>query len=73
MSKYSYFAVVVNHDTGMAFVDDGMIAEYTDGSIYNDDACQWEYPEQGSETAQKDYKFWRDLEGAVEILNHNRA
>ena len=43
MTKYSYYAVVLNHDTGKFFVDEDFIAETMNGVIYDHETGGWEF------------------------------
>lgn len=43
MAKYSYYTVVLNHETGKFFVDEDFIAEEKNGVIWDDETNEWEF------------------------------
>lgn len=66
MTIYSYFTVIVNHDTGTMFMDDGFIGEHLGGNLFDNEEEKWFDPDFLSETGVKDITATAHLKKLVQ-------
>lgn len=72
MTKYSYYTVVFNHETGRYFVDGDIISELTDGCMFDTESEEWSYPDPETSDGITDALGLKKIHDAIEKITKEK-